>query len=170
MRLSRSDVKRLYGGVIYKMAPIEAVDEQAEPEASSPIDFTRIFDKGEEIQWKMKPDAKVALVLLEDEFGNRNLTNSLKSFVLQSGINPSNICFGVMSGKEAHCKLTDMPVNAGVIFGGLSSEVRSELPDSVSLGEKDVFFANPLKEILKSESQQTEVVTMLKQVKFLLHL
>ena len=181
MDLSREDVRKLYGEWWYIVpddAPVqeveavaenkieveaEVVEEKSPPE---PLLDDVIFSQGESIVWKLKVEAKIAFVLLESEFTNKNLTASLKSYVLQAGSSLSEIGFGIIQQQATQFDLSNVPVNQVVFFGTFS---QSDLPSSYTWKDKDFFFASTLTHILTGEDYQENTVELLRQAQFLLH-
>lgn len=163
MKLSRTDIGYLYGNTFYLIP--EGISSNKQQEDPS----LKTFFQGSNITWKIKSQSKIALILEETEFSNRNLTNSLKSLILQANISPTQIGFGIIQQIDHNFDLTDMPMKIGVFFGGFTDSAQAELPSSLSLADKDLFFTKKMSQITASDSLQAEVITMLKRVKFLLN-
>lgn len=165
MKLSKADIARLFGDVFYLIREDTMPQTQEQLKASSSL----IFTSGNRITWKVKNNSKIALILEEPEFLNRNLTNSLKSLILQAQIAPSEIGFGIVKNLDASFKLDDMPMNIGIFFGGFTDSAKSKLPKSMTQNGKDLFFCDRISKIVSQDSLQEEVITMLKRVKFLIN-
>ncbi|MEM8896985.1 MAG: hypothetical protein AAGC85_02730 [Bacteroidota bacterium] len=179
MDLSKEDVRKLYGEwwyIVPEDTPAQEVEVAAETKTEAevveeqtppkPLLDSAIFSQGESIVWKLKAEAKIAFVLLENEFTNKNLTASLKSYVLQAGISLSEIGFGIIQQQATQFDLSNVPVNQVVFFGTFS---QADLPSSYTWKDKDLFFANTLTHILTGEDYQEHTVELLRQAQFLLH-
>lgn len=143
MDFSREDIARLYGSRLFILsgetegllappaqekpeaegAPVAKEPEPApqpekpapppEPKAPEPT----LLIEGFPAVWKMKRDAKLALILHEAEFKDKELTSKLKNMVVEAGIPTGEIGFGVIQTNSTSLDLRDMPVEKGIIFG-----------------------------------------------------
>ncbi len=167
MKFSHEDILRLYGPVFFHIPDVE---ERSAVETASGVSHTSSrFNDGPNIIWKVKKQSVVALILEEDEFSNKQLTSSLKSMIIQAGISPAQVGFGLMSGSQVSYDLSDMPMEVGIFFGGFKEEVYSNLPPSLLLKEKDIFFTRTIRQITSDDKLQEQTIDILKRVKFLLH-
>ncbi|MEO1448689.1 MAG: hypothetical protein AAFV07_04130 [Bacteroidota bacterium] len=142
MDFSREDIARLYGSRLFILsgegeaavsAPVEEKAEATAPEPPKPapepvvekvptppepkIQEPTLLVEGFPAVWKMKREAKLALILHEEEFKNKDLTSRLKNMVVEAGIPTGEIGFGVIQTNATSLDLRDMPVEKGIIFG-----------------------------------------------------
>ncbi|MFK7969259.1 MAG: hypothetical protein AB8F95_02780 [Bacteroidia bacterium] len=94
----------------------EPVVESPAIEASPVPETLAGLQSGEPVQWKMRAGATLALVMSEAEFRNKLITNGLKQIVLDAGVNPKEIGFGVLAGEGEEWDFSDMPVPHAVVF------------------------------------------------------
>lgn len=123
MNFTQSDIQRLYGSRFFFVPQQFSADEKEEslmePTPSLVVEQrpSPSFLLGEEkIIWKMKPNAKIALILLLSEFKDPALTALLKSLIQTGGINTDHIGFGILANGTNAWKITDMPVDFAVFF------------------------------------------------------
>ncbi|MEM6764385.1 MAG: hypothetical protein AAF655_05660 [Bacteroidota bacterium] len=174
MDFSQEDVRRLFGEWWYivpekptVIEELKTVSSSGQGEAGEPQGLDEaIFTVGESVVWKMKAESKLALVLVEEEFTNKNLTASLKSYVIQAGLSLAEVGFGVVQQAATQFDLTTVPVNQVVFLGIFTQE---DIPSSYTWKDKDFFFVPLLVDILTGEDIQEETVALLKQAQFLLH-
>jgi len=109
MQLSPSDILRLYGKKLFILEEKEQSTSPNEQEVKRPqiaatepakevdaVQAPSLFSSGAPVIWKMKPEAKLALILHKSEFTNRELTGLLKASLVKAGINPALVGFGVI--------------------------------------------------------------------------
>jgi len=156
MNLTPQDVKLLYGSLLFRMeTPGESEEPQAEELPTVPPEFLK---SGHKIDWKLKEDSQLALIIRKSEFGNKELTGLLKQCMVQSGVSLQKIGFGVFEDGVSEFNLMDMPTPAGILF----SVLPQQMPQPVEWNDKHVFGADPL-ESLSEEAKRTELILMLKQ-------
>jgi len=137
MEFRAEDIKRLYGKRFFQLPDLEkgetsetkeipsvtqapAPEDKEEPE---PIDPTTFLLGGDAIDWKMKPAARLSLVLDAETFADRQLTSHLKQAVLEAGIDVKGIGFGVFPTNSQKWDFTDMPVGYGIIMGACNDQL-----------------------------------------------
>lgn len=74
------------------------------------------FSSGQKIDWKSRKNAKIVVILHEEEFRNRFLTNALRFFISDIGISFENVNFGIYKENTDLYDLSDMPHLIGVLF------------------------------------------------------
>lgn len=136
MHLTPQDVKRLYGSILFRLpeqvmtAP--AAEESAAPQPPAQEPTTRPepepaptdwLTQGSAITWKMRDGARLALVLTQAEFSNRELTGQLKQAVVAAGIAPGEVGFGIYDPQAEAWNFSDMPVPQAVIFGACAGKL-----------------------------------------------
>ena len=161
MKFTLQDIKNLYGDYLYVLkedAPIQEVSSiVAEAE-------TQLFQEGVNVNWKMKPNSKLALVLSQEEFENADFTSQLKQWVLQAELDTKGIGFGIIPKGAEAIHFTDMPVEIAVVFGP------PEAPgvDSITIDKKDIFILPPISLLLTDASGPQRAISTLQQAKFLI--
>lgn len=156
MNLTPQDVKLLYGSLLFRMED-QTVSEET-PKEELPTVPPEFLKSGHSIDWKLKPDSQLALIIRKSEFGNKELTGLLKQCMVQSGVSLKKIGFGVFDDGVSEFNLMDMPTSAGILF----SAFPEQLSQPVEWNGKHVFGADPL-ESLSEEAKKTELILMLKQ-------
>ena len=161
MEFTLGDIQNLYGDYFFYLK-----EEQAQAPSSSVVEEAQrhLFTEGEAIDWKMKPDSLVALVLAEDEFADKDATSQLKQWVLQAELSPQHIGFGIIPASAKAIHFNDMPVKIAVVFGAPESPTQ----DSISLADKDIFILSRIHELLSSSHGKDQAVSILKQAKFMI--
>ncbi|MEM9987778.1 MAG: hypothetical protein AAF804_22030 [Bacteroidota bacterium] len=163
MQFSTQDVYRLYGSLLFDLKkedaqpPLEKKDSATEGVTDLPDhspDPAR-FQGGKAVDWKMKPTAKLALVLSEEEFVNRSLTGILKQAVLDAGISTQDIGFGVYDAGASSWDFREQPVSLAVVCGACAGALTSRL----QMGDKTLIPAPALME----EGSQTKLTALFKQ-------
>lgn len=98
------------------------------PEPQTPVQVSSIevevlnkennlpFSSGQMIDWKSRKNAKIVVILHEEEFRNRFLTNGLRFFISDIGISFENVNFGIYKENTDLYNLTDMPHLIGILF------------------------------------------------------
>ena len=168
MKLSSADIRRLYGEKLFILAEKESAPteekseiqklEEEKPIGEAPQKIKPLPNlsplKGEQrIIWKMKPGAKLALILHKSEFTNRELTGILKSAIVKAGIDPAWVGFGVIEEKEKTLNLEDMLVNLALIcdnFGG-------SLSSPVMLEDKKIWLSSNLSSLAKDTAMLADL-------------
>lgn len=156
MNLTPQDVKLLYGSLLFRMehgSGAETPEKEAHP--TVPPEFLK---SGHPIDWKLKPDSQLALIIRKSEFGNKELTGLLKQCMVQSGVSLKKIGFGVFNDDVNEFNLMDMPTSAGILFSAFPEQASQP----VEWNDKHVFGADPLKS-LSDEAKRMELILMLKQ-------
>ncbi|MDX1906285.1 MAG: hypothetical protein SF053_04565 [Bacteroidia bacterium] len=139
--LSPADVLRLYGDRIFIVPDEKGVSipepvrntlvpepvvtiPQAPAAAPAPVQEDPLTVLGKiGVEWKMKPQATLALILPEATFNDRALTGKLREWIVSAGIDTASVGFGVI--KPVLTTLADMPVPKGLIFGGPATTLPS---------------------------------------------
>ena len=165
MDLSPQDVLRLYGKHLFVINPPQqpqaAGDAPIEEQPAAPTmpAVPPAFLKGgKPINWKLKPESTLALILAEPEFKNKDLTALLKQCMIQSGVALDKIGFGVFDAGCTHFDLSDLPTPLGIMFGAFPAG--TDAP--VQWETKTVFGAQSLA-ALHQEEQRQQLILMLKQ-------
>lgn len=173
MHLTPEDVKRLYGARLYLLpedqAALPADSPAAEttqapsveptPPDSPAVPDPQRFLAGSAIDWKMKPNANLALVLTQAEFDTRELTALLKQAVLNAGVNVARIGFGIYEAEAESWDFGSMPVEVAVICGGCAGQ----LPEALQAQGKYLLPAPALAEVSRSPGQQAQLEVVLRQ-------
>ncbi len=156
MNLTPQDVKLLYGSLLFRMdEPGESEESQAEELPTVPPEFLK---SGHSIDWKLKPDSQLALIIRSSEFGNKELTGLLKQCMVQSGVSLKKIGFGVFEDGVSEFNLLDMPTPAGILFSAFPDQISQP----IEWKDKHVYGAASLS-ALSEEAKRTELILMLKQ-------
>ncbi|WNJ16936.1 hypothetical protein [Pontibacter sp. G13] len=92
------------------------------PVTSPPFEAGRLT-AGKPVQWKLRPTAKMVLVLSEEEFRNRQLTGQLKVWVEQAGIPIQEVGFGVFDGQDSSWDFSQSPLLTVLCFHSMASTV-----------------------------------------------
>lgn len=161
MKFTLQDIKNLYGDYLYVLKEdspkqeVSSVVAEAEP---------TLFQEGVDIDWKMKPDSKLALVLNQEEFENAESTSLLKQWVLQAELDTKGIGFGIIPKGAESIHFTDMPVEIAVVFGP------PEAPgvDSITVAKKDIFILPQIHLLQADTSGPQRAISTLQQAKFLI--
>lgn len=156
MNLTPQDIRLLYGSILFRM---ESKSEQPEFTEAAPLTVPPEFLKsGHSIEWKLKPDSQLALIIRKSEFENKELTGLLKQCMVQSGVSLQKIGFGVFDDGVSEFNLMDMPTSAGILFWAFPDQISQP----VEWNDKHIFGAAPL-ENLSDEAKRMELILMLKQ-------
>ena len=161
MEFSGADIRRIYGNLFFVLP--EEEETPAEENTTLPTLPHTLFEKGGEVNWKMKPEAKLALILSKAEFSNRTLTTWLKEQILHAGIDTNFIGFGVGQDQEEYWNLTTMPVQVGLVF----THVGQSLPAQVQWEQRECFIVGKLADLSAQPDQLPTFQTLLQRVKFL---
>lgn len=161
MKLTAQDIKNLYGEFLYVLK-----EELPPQQVSSIVEEAKsnLFREGAEIDWKMKPDSKLALVLAQEEFETAELTAQLKQWVLQAEVDTKGIGFGIIPKGAEAIQFQQMPVEVAVVFGA------PEAPglDSISIDKKDIFILPSIHLLHADPSGPQRAISTLQQAKFLI--
>jgi len=157
MQLSPQDIQRLYPARLYlvdRAAGHLAADagEEAAP-AQQPADATLQPAARDQpaITWRPKPNAQLSLLLAEAEFGQRELTELLKSIVKALEI-PFDACgFGKLHGKLHEAELAEMPTRLGVLFGDEWVDSRA---NPLEVDGKQIYQVPSLAEMMASKQNK----------------
>ncbi|MDW3649194.1 MAG: hypothetical protein R8P61_19155 [Bacteroidia bacterium] len=185
MKLSPSDIKRLYGDKLFilpepeksqlaeepvqeakeetlevaAVPTVEAIVEEVKEEVVPVIDLSPL-QSGQQPVWKMKPGARLALILHKSEFSNKEFTGLLKASMLTAAIDLTQIGFGVIEDDARTLDLRDM----GVPFAVLCDKLDSSLSSPVEMEGKKIWLSPHLAEAIKEVSAKTELETIMKEV------
>jgi len=178
MEFTPEDVKRLYGTRLYLLpddaeaalllvdpgepetSVASAPEPTAKPEAPATPD-PAIFAIGRAIDWKMKANANLALVLTASEFANRALTALLKQAVLDAGVNVARIGFGIYEAEADSWDFGSMPVSVAVVCGACAGKLSQPL----AVKDKQLFPAPFLAEAARHPDQQAQLAVVLRQAR-----
>lgn len=155
LRLNLQDVRVLYGDLIFAIPESQPVVAPQAPPLS-------VFRTGPQPVWKMKPQAKIALLLEEAEFSNKQLTGQLRDWILAAEIPTEAVGFGILPTDALQIDLAGMPANTALGFSLLGFEK----PFSLQAEQQALFFTHPLREILGHAQRYEELKEMLRMVKF----
>ena len=171
MEFTSSDILRLYGKQIFILPNVPSaseeeslIEEENTPETEPPVkEFgrpdTSFLTNGNPIDWKMKPESKLALILRSDEFSNKELTGILKKAILEAGVDTRQVGFGVLEKESTQWNVTDMPVSAGLMFE------ESPLEQGIfEVENKKIFFVKKLAQLKDSADEFKALVGNLKKV------
>ncbi|MEL6252440.1 MAG: hypothetical protein AAFR87_10560 [Bacteroidota bacterium] len=180
MKLSPADIKRLYGDKLFILPEPERVEAIAKPqveekEESSPaletvieevqekkvaaIDLSSL-QSGQKPVWKMKPGARLALILRKSEFTNKALTGILKESMVKAAINLKHIGFGVIEDQVTSLDLSDM----GVPFAVLCDKLDQKLNSPVEMELKKIWLSPSLANVASDPSAKTELDSIMKEI------
>lgn len=178
MDFTPEDVKRLYGSRLFLLpddpaaSPLSVPTEHAEAtttatpepavEAKAPAALDpAIFATGTAIDWKMKANANLALVLTAAEFATRELTALLKQAVLDAGVNVARIGFGIYEADAPNWDFGSMPVSVAVVCGACAGQLSQPL----TVGDKQLFPAPSLSDAARHPDQQAQLGLVLRQAR-----
>ena len=175
MEFTSSDIRRLYGKRLFILpdAPAEpevasVIEEkadtvsQSEPQEAVAPD-TSFLTGGSAIDWKMKPDARLALILRPEEFSNKELTGQLKKAIVAAGIDTKLVGFGVLEKDSTNWDITNMPVDLAVFFENAPTEAQM-----FEVEEKKVFFSERLAHLAKAPEGLNTLTTILSHINTLI--
>jgi hypothetical protein len=139
MKLDISDLKRLYGPVLFVLAeeevkenevPLtEETEPQPEVEKAAVSEISETDEKpaeeaippellqGSPVDWKLKKNATVAFVMDLQEFKNRHLTGFLKTAMQEAQIPLDQVGFGIIDSQANSWNFSDLPVERVWVFG-----------------------------------------------------
>ncbi len=163
MQFSTQDIQRLYGSILFdlKTGDVPSLIEEVAPENKSVEDIQdsppvpSLFQGGTSVIWKMRPTAKLALVLSEEEFANRKLTSMLKQAVLDAGLSTQDIGFGIYDARASSWDFREQSVSRAVVCGACAGKLTATL----QIGDKTLIPAPALME----EGAQANLTALLKQ-------
>lgn len=161
MEFTRDDIQRLYGRVFFMLPEAEAPAREAVLPPADPA----WLSGGPAVNWKMKPQARLALILSQAEFNDRTLTGQLKKWVEAAQVPTDLIGFGVVDSAGLPVDVRKMPVNTGILF----FEAPSSASPSLQVGGKDFFLAGTLSQGVQGAGEPTRVIQALQQAKFLIN-
>ncbi|RMG56111.1 MAG: hypothetical protein D6722_26950 [Bacteroidetes bacterium] len=184
MDLQAEDIRLLYGELLFLVPaegeeipvpepPAEAprsemtVEEPEpeviveEPQAEPEPPGAAYLLEGPMVDWKMKPQAKVALVLSALEFSDRDLTRQLRDMVLAADLDANLIGFGVLPAGSDRWNFAGMPVDLAIVCHTFPER----LPQPVSLGGKQFFVAAPLTQIAADDRYRQAMDRLLARVR-----
>ena len=178
MDFTPEDVRRLYGPRLFLLpdalaaspqsVPVEAA-EAAAPSPPEPAVTAEapaapdpaIFAAGSAIDWKMKANANLALVLTAAEFSNRELTALLKQAVLDAGVNVARIGFGIYESEAPNWNFGSMPVSVAVVCGACAGYLSQPL----TVADKQLFPAPLLSDAARHPDQRAQLGWVLRQAR-----
>ncbi|MFK7922038.1 MAG: hypothetical protein AB8H47_08775 [Bacteroidia bacterium] len=137
----------------------------AETPASPPLPPIHLLEAGETVVWKMRPTAKFVVVLQKQEFSNRELTGLIKTQLLQAGIDPALVGFGIIADGASSVDLS----TAEKAFILLFDKLGKEWPISVKSKDKTVWLLPTLQQCQQDAGATQKVLTALEAVKQLLN-
>ncbi|GAB4422066.1 MAG: hypothetical protein OHK0039_37790 [Bacteroidia bacterium] len=117
--------------------------------------------RGGSIDWKMKPAAVVAFVLLADEFADRKLTSLLRELVLAAAIDTDRIGFGVLQAGYSTWDFSTLAVPQAVAC----CDFPEKLPQPVVWGERRILLAAPLARIATDPRYRKAMERLLLRIK-----
>lgn len=185
MKLSPADIKRLYGDKLYilpeqeKVPPsvqpspeekeeqpiveeapsLEAVKEDVLEEQEAVMDLSPL-KSGQQPVWKMKPGARLALILHASEFSNKALTTLLKESMVKAAIDLKQIGFGVIEDDASSLDLSQM----GVPFAVLCNKLGGNLNSPVEMTGKKIWLSPRLAEANAEAAAKAELETIMNEV------
>lgn len=145
--------------------PAKVVEAIVEAAPSPPAPPVHLLEAGETVAWKMRPTAKFVVVLQKQEFSNRDLTGLLKTQLLQAGIDPTLVGFGIMADGASSVDLS----SAKKAFILLFDQLGKEWPESVKTKDKTVWLLPSLQQCQQDTAATKKVLTALDAVKQLLN-
>ncbi|MEM8889672.1 MAG: hypothetical protein AAGD28_16985, partial [Bacteroidota bacterium] len=138
---------------------VEAVVEEVKEEATPVVDLSPL-QSGQQPVWKMKPGARLALILHKSEFSNKALTTLLKESMLQAAIDLKQIGFGVVEDDVSSMDLSQM----GVPFAVLCNKMGGSLSSPVEMDGKKIWLSPRLAEANADAAAKTELETIMREV------
>lgn len=186
MKLSPADIKRLYGDKLFILpepekpqpaaepvqevaeeenvevaaAPaVEAVVEEVKEEVAPVIDLSPL-QSGQQPVWKMKPGARLALILHKSEFSNKALTGLLKESMLNAAIDLTQIGFGVVEDGVTSVNLNEM----GVPFAVLCNKLGGSLNSPVEMDGKKIWLSPQLTAAHADAAAKAELEKIMKEI------
>jgi hypothetical protein len=186
MKLNKGDIRQLYGEQLFFIPAQQEQEEldqkgimaeandRAQIEENIPAEqpaqevasiaipepaAIESLNEGEPVQWKMRSTATIALVLKQNEFRNKLITNGLKQIVLDAGISPQAIGFGVLEGEASQWNFSEMPVPVAVVFHPI--KVRS---NPVKLPAGTVHISYPVAEIVMDTNKQKALLKLFSSI------
>lgn len=188
MKLSKADIKNLFGEHLFiipddQASPETVVETVEEPVATieRPVEAKGVVEEkivetveeaitqapaelkplseGEPVVWKMRTGATLALVLTESEFKNKLITGSLKQIVVDAGINPKEIGFGVLNESAEEWDFSEMPVPTAVVFRAIPVK-----KNPVVLSNGKVHISYPVAEVVMDTHKQSALLKLFKHL------
>jgi hypothetical protein len=183
MKLNKATIRELYGEQLFVIpdsqpkesktpeqeTPSSGQEEEKPPSQAEVVESAAVeepvsdpqprepktLQEGHPVQWKMRPTSTMALVLTASEFGNKLVTNGLKQLVLDAGINPKEIGFGVLEEGHETWDFSEMPVPVAVVFCPV--QVKN---NPVSLPAGKVHISYPVSEIVMDTNKQKALLKL----------
>ncbi|MEL6674297.1 MAG: hypothetical protein AAFR61_18970 [Bacteroidota bacterium] len=161
MKFSTADIHRLYGQRLFLLpslqevpsseAPEEAVAEPkaeeklqvSEPQAVEPNPDLSVLTSGSAVTWRMKPQARVVMIIREEEFPQKELTGLLKAQLVEAGIDPQWVGFGVIPQGATAIDLQEMALSAALVC----EDFGKNWPAPVQLAEKRIWVVPGLQQM-----------------------
>ena len=174
MDFSQQDLRRLYGKQFFlipeelegQKTPIQEPKANISSEETLPNQPEEVAPKlpdwlgDQAIDWKLKPQARVAFVLQESEFTNRDLTTFFKGKVVEAHIDLKEIGFGVLPPAAAGWNFSDSPVPLVL----LCQEADIDYSQPYPVEQVSVFVAPKLQEARLVEKKAAQLVAALSQL------
>ncbi|MEL7339607.1 MAG: hypothetical protein AAGM67_03905 [Bacteroidota bacterium] len=126
---------------------VEAVAVTPTPLQSPPPLPLEKLQSGAKVSWKMRPTAEFVTVLRQSEFGNKTLTGMLKSMIVEAGIDPAKVGFGVIPDDAQSVDLTNCEKSLILLFDRLGTD----WPAKLEVANKQVW---PLPKLALCQSDQ----------------
>lgn len=142
-------------------APVWATEGSQNKSISSESSnlYHEFFMEGELVNWKMKPQTQLVLILQQKEFSDRSLTASLKNYIVEAGIPINVIGFGVIPDEAKKLNCSDMKPDVGVVFQLFGKK----LPSPMEINGKSLFAVADLALINSKPAFQKRLVQILQQ-------
>ncbi len=131
------------------------------PEEKKEVSYEAFIGMGSMADWRLKKQSEVALIVLKNEFDDREAMANLKNLMVSAGIDLSKIGFGVIESQQNQWNLSDMPVPKGIIFADFSQK----LPSPISWKGKEFFPAAPIAKISKDERYGLAMDRLLRRIR-----
>ncbi|MEZ4825074.1 MAG: hypothetical protein R3C61_02095 [Bacteroidia bacterium] len=165
MQLSHEDIARLYGQYLFIIPEELAANEEnitinkeehtPEPVTPLPVPDFSVLKRGAKVEWKLKPDSQLVLVLSVADFSDKKLTGFLKTCIDAAGVQTAHVGFGIFDPAAESWDLSDIPVKRGWFFG-------ADLPfDQAEVGENKLFFHPPLSKLYQDEALKAKLISQL---------
>ncbi len=133
--------------------PIETLPA---PEATVQSELT----SGAPVVWKMRANARIAMVMPEADFKNRAMTIILKDCVERAGMETQFIGFGVLKSDESAFDFSKQPVPFSLVFSpGVSEKQMIQLE-----GGQEIYPMPGLIDIIMQQEKQAELILLLQQL------
>ncbi|MEL6846220.1 MAG: hypothetical protein AAFP02_23690, partial [Bacteroidota bacterium] len=115
------------------------------------------LQSGAAVNWKMRPTSEFVTVLRQSEFTNKPLTTLLKSMIIDAGINPAKVGFGVIPDEAEKVDLTSCEKSLILLFDRLGTD----WPAKLAIADKQVW---PLPTLVHCQSDKQQAQTAFAQI------